>query len=97
MFAPCSLPEQLDVLQSRMVRLLSLHMLTRLDRNTLKLQWELVNPNQKEPNRAVRAIRTAKNHIVATRAWFHRDCPHTYSEKCLSQMKLTLNCLHPYA
>jgi hypothetical protein len=33
--------------------------------NKLPLKWELVNPNQKEPNRAERAIRTAKNHIIA--------------------------------
>jgi hypothetical protein len=37
----------------------------------LHLTWELVNPYQKEPNRAERAIRTAKNHIIATRAGFH--------------------------
>jgi hypothetical protein len=31
----------------------------------LDLQWDLVNPYQKEPNRAERAIRTGKNHIIA--------------------------------
>jgi hypothetical protein len=54
---------------------------------TLHLTWELVNPYQKEPNRAERAIRTAKNHIIATRAGFHRECPHTYLDKCLFQME----------
>jgi hypothetical protein len=37
---------------------------------------ELVASNQKEPNRAERAIQTAKNHIIVTRAGFHRDFPH---------------------
>jgi hypothetical protein len=46
---------------------------------SLNLQWELVNPYQQEPNRAERAIRTAKNHIIAIRAGFHRDCPETYT------------------
>jgi hypothetical protein len=30
----------------------------------LSLRRELVNPNQKEPNRAERATRTAKSHII---------------------------------
>ena len=62
----------------------------------LDLTWELVNPYQKEPNRAERAIRTAKNHIVAVRAGFHRDCPETFLDKCMFQVELTLNILHPF-
>jgi hypothetical protein len=38
--------------------------------NKLVLKWEYVIPYQKEPNRAERAIRTAKNHIIATRSGF---------------------------
>jgi hypothetical protein len=34
----------------------------------LKLEWDLVNPYQKEPNRAERAIRTGKSHMIAVRA-----------------------------
>jgi hypothetical protein len=37
----------------------------------LDLEWELVLPYQHEPNRAKRAIRTAKNHLIAIRAGFH--------------------------
>ncbi len=62
----------------------------------LNVEWDLVNPYQKEPNRAERAIRTAKNHILAVRAGFHRDCPETFIDKCLFQMELTLNLLHPF-
>jgi hypothetical protein len=51
---------------------------------------------QKESNRAERAIQTAKHHMIATRAGFHRDCPHRYIDMCLPQMELTLNILHPY-
>jgi hypothetical protein len=64
--------------------------------NKLSLKWELVSSYQKEPNRAERAIRTAKNHIIATRSGFHRDCPHTYLDKCLAQMELTLNLIRPF-
>ena len=62
----------------------------------LQLQWELVPPYVKNPNRAERAIRTAKNHIIASRAGFHRDCPHTYLDKCLTQIELTLNLVRPF-
>ena len=56
----------------------------------------LVASNQKEPNRAERAIQTAKCHILAARAGFHRDCPHMYLDKCIAQIEITLNSLHPY-
>jgi hypothetical protein len=62
----------------------------------LKLNWDLVKPYQKEANRAERAIRTAKNHIIAVRAGFHRECPETFIDKCLFQLELTLNLLHPF-
>jgi hypothetical protein len=57
---------------------------------------DLVASNQKEPNRAERAIQTAKHHILASRAGFHRDCPHTYLDKCLTQIEITSNTLHLY-
>jgi hypothetical protein len=47
----------------------------------LHLEWDLVNPYQKEPNRAERAIRTGKNHMIATRSGFHKDCPHTFIDR----------------
>ncbi len=62
----------------------------------LKLEWDLVNPYQKEPNRAERAIRTGKNHIIATRAGFHKECPDTFLDKCLYQIEMTLNNIHPF-
>ena len=55
----------------------------------LKLEWELVNPYQKEPNRAERGIRTAKNHMVASRAGFHIDCPPGMLDRCLFQVEMT--------
>lgn len=63
---------------------------------TLQLRWELVSPYVKNPNRAERAIRTAKNHIISTRAGFHPDCPHAYLDKCLVQIELTLNIVRPF-
>ncbi len=62
----------------------------------LKVAWDLVPPYIKNPNRAERAIRTAKNHIIASRARFHPDCPHMYLDKCLEQIELTLNVVRPY-
>ncbi len=43
----------------------------------LKLVWNIINPYQKEPNRAERAIRTGKNHIIAVRSGFHKECPNS--------------------
>jgi hypothetical protein len=62
----------------------------------LNLEWDLVNPYQKEPNRAERAIRTGKNHMIAVRSGFHKDCPNTFMDRCLFQVELTLNLLHPF-
>jgi hypothetical protein len=62
----------------------------------LNMEWDLVKPYQKQPNRAERAIRTGKNHLIAVRAGFHKDCPSTLIDKCLFQMELTLNLLHPF-
>jgi hypothetical protein len=62
----------------------------------LNLKWDLVSPYQKEPNRAERAIRTGKNHIIATRAGFHPDCPASFLDKCLYQIEMTLNVIHPF-
>jgi hypothetical protein len=64
--------------------------------NLVIKQIELVASNQKEPNRAERAIQTAKNHIIASRAGFHRDCPHMYLDKCLPQIEQTIKILHSY-
>jgi hypothetical protein len=60
----------------------------------MKLQMEFIAPEVKRPDRAERAIRTAKNHIIATRAGFHPDCSHAYLGKCLPQIVLTLNLIH---
>jgi hypothetical protein len=60
------------------------------------MRMELVPPYVKNPNRAERAIRTAKNHIIATRAGFHPHCPHIYLDKCLFQIEMTLNVIRPF-
>ena len=53
---------------------------------TLELTLGLVPPNVHNPNWAERAFRTAKNHIIATRAGFHADCQHTNLDKCVVQI-----------
>jgi hypothetical protein len=62
----------------------------------LTLTMEYISPEVKRPNRAERALRTAKNHIIATRAGFHPDFSHIYLGKCLPQMELALNIIHPF-
>jgi hypothetical protein len=62
----------------------------------LQLTISSVSPYDKSANRAERAIRTVKNHIIAVRAGFHRECPPTYLDKGLQQIELTLNTIHPY-
>jgi hypothetical protein len=44
-------------------------------------------------NLAERAIRDAKNHIIATLATAHKDCPRTLWDECLPQCNITLNLL----
>jgi hypothetical protein len=64
--------------------------------SAMQLRWEIVSPYVKKPNRAERAICTAKNHIIAPRAGFHPDCPHAYLDKCLVKLELTLNIVRPF-
>ena len=56
----------------------------------------VVPPHDKSPNRAERAIRTAKNHLISARAGFHKDCPTIYLDKCLFQIEMALNLLHSF-
>ncbi len=48
----------------------------------LDLKIELVSSSQKEANRTERAIQTAKHHIMATRAGFHRDFIANCDKRC---------------
>jgi hypothetical protein len=34
--------------------------------------------------------------MIATRSSFHKDCPNTFMDRCLFQVELTLNLLHPF-
>jgi hypothetical protein len=52
----------------------------------LDLQWEL----------AERAIRTEQNHMISVRAGFDPACPDNFLDKCLFQIEMTLNTLHPF-
>ncbi len=62
----------------------------------LDIHIEFISTESKRANRAERAIRTAKNQIVATRAGFHPDFSHAFLDKCLPQMELALNVIHPF-
>jgi hypothetical protein len=62
----------------------------------LDINIEFISTEAKRAKRAERAIRTAKNHIIATRAGFHPDFTHAFLDKCLPQMELALNIIHPF-
>jgi hypothetical protein len=62
----------------------------------LDLKWDMVNPDMHESNRAERAIRTGKNHMIAARAGFDTSCPSTFVDRCLFQIELTVNIIHPF-
>ena len=34
--------------------------------------------------------------MIATRAGFHKDCPATFLDRCLYQIEMTLNVIHPF-
>jgi hypothetical protein len=63
---------------------------------TMNVRLGFVAPHDKSPNRAKRGIWTAKNHIIAARAGFHKDRPTIYLDKCIYQIEMALNLLHPY-
>jgi hypothetical protein len=63
---------------------------------TIDVQLAFVSPHDKSPNRAERAIRTAKNHLISARAGFHRDCPTIFLDKCLGQIEMALNLVYPF-
>jgi hypothetical protein len=58
----------------------------------LDIHIEFISTESKRANHAERAIRTAKNHIITTRAGFHPD----FSHALLHQMKLALNVIHSF-
>jgi hypothetical protein len=37
-----------------------------------------------------------QKHIIAARAGFHPHSPTTYLDKCMGQIEMTLNSIHPY-
>jgi hypothetical protein len=53
----------------------------------LDIRIEFISAEAKRANRAERAIRTAR---------FHPDFSHTFLDKCLPQMELALNGIHPF-
>jgi hypothetical protein len=59
--------------------------------NNIKV--DLTPAGQHRRNKAERAIRTYKNHHVATVAGFDKDCPMELWSDCLEQIELTINLL----
>jgi hypothetical protein len=62
----------------------------------LGITIDFISREAKRANRPERAIRTAKNHVIATRTGFRPDFSHACLDKCLPQMELTLNVIHPF-
>jgi hypothetical protein len=60
-----------------------------------RLTIEYVPPNNHRANRAERAIRSAKNHIIASLCTTHPLCPLNLWDDFLPQIEITLNLLRP--
>jgi aspartokinase-like uncharacterized kinase len=58
--------------------------------------YQYVPPNNHRANKAERAIRTFKNHLIAILATTHRSFPAYLWDELLPQALLTINILHPY-
>ena len=58
-----------------------------------KLEFQYCDKDNHRRNLAERAIRDAKNHIIATLATAHPDCPKTLWDEALPQVNITLNLL----
>jgi hypothetical protein len=65
-----------------------------LKRKNITLQY--VPPNTHRANKAERAIRDARNHIISSYATTHTDFPLNLWDEILPQIELSLNLLHPY-
>ena len=55
--------------------------------------FQYCDKNNHRRNFAERAIRDAKNHIIATMATAHKDCPKTLWDESIPQCNITLNIL----
>jgi len=62
---------------------------------TAKIAIQYVPPHVHRANRAERAIRTFKNHLIATLAGAHPSFPLYLWDQTLEQVELTLNLLRP--
>ncbi len=62
---------------------------------TERIIIEYVPPNNHRANKAERAIRSAKNHIIASLASVHPSCPLFLWDDFLPQIELSLNLLRP--
>lgn len=60
-----------------------------------RITIEYVPPNNHRANKAERAIRSAKNHIIASLSSVHPSCPLLLWDDFLPQIEITLNLLRP--
>ena len=61
-----------------------------------KMELHLVSPTSHRQNHAERAIRTYKNHLIATMCSAHPNAPYSLWESYMPQIEITLNCLLPF-
>ena len=99
-------PQLLQALKSALVYFKNVHAHThilRLDNecsdsmkkhvHLANIKLELTPASQHRRNKAERAIRTAKNHIISTHAGIDKDCPANLWPRYNAQIELTLNLL----
>ena len=63
----------------------------------LQVDFQYVPPNSHRRNKAERAMRTMKNHLISTYATAHDNCPLFLWDEALSQANITVNLLRPWA
>jgi hypothetical protein len=61
------------------------------------IQFQYVPPHNHRANRAERAIRDVKNHLIAILATTHKEFPLYLWDELLEQAQITLNSLRPFA
>jgi hypothetical protein len=66
-------------------------------RDEVKVDFQYVPPASHRRNKAERAMRTMKNHLIATFASANPECPLYLWDEALPQANITINLLRPWS
>ena len=71
--------------------------LEKFFQDEVKVDFQYVPPQSHRRNKAERAMRTMKNHLLSTFATAHENCPLFLWDEALVQENITINLLRPWA